>query len=86
MAKETFYEALFSKRYNKDEFGRLVFILEKGGPQYKVIPGEEYSSLKDSIKNDDYQVRMIFPGNHEITDLVRKRELLEQFFHNGRKI
>jgi hypothetical protein len=86
MAIEKFYDALNSNNYNKEELGRLVFRLEPNGPQFKVIPGDKYSDPRESIENNDYRVRMFFPGNHEITNPERKKEMLEQFFHNGRKI
>jgi hypothetical protein len=86
MAKETFYEAVNSNRYEKEEIGKLVFKMEEGGPQYKVVPGDKYSNLRDSIAKDDFTLRMIIPGNHHITDSQRKKVILEQLFHNGRKI
>jgi hypothetical protein len=86
MAKETFYEAVDSNRYKKEDIGKLVFKREEGGPQYKVVPGDKYSDPRDSIENDDFTLRMIIPANHNITDPQRKKVILEQLFHNGKKI
>ena len=86
MAIEKFYDALNSDNYDKEELGRLVFMLEANGPRYEVILGEKYSTAKESIENDDYRVRMFFPINKNITNLQRRKEMLEHFFHNGRKI
>ena len=86
MAKETFYEAVKSERYNQEELERIVFRMEGDGPKYKITFGKNYSNPKEAIDNDDFIVRMIFPSNHNINDSARKRNLLNLLYHNGRKI
>jgi hypothetical protein len=87
MARETFYEALLSKRYSKKEFGKLVFRLEEDGPRYHVELRNNFSNPNDVLnKNNSYRIKMVYPGNHEINDPERKKVMLDQFFHNGRKI
>jgi hypothetical protein len=85
MTRESFYDVLNNPNITKESFQKICFKMDSKGPQYRVKLGDNYSTPKDAVENNDFTLEMTFPRNTPITNENSKNNILRKLIHTDKK-